>query len=218
MRVFSNLAISLDGKIADARTPKKALGTPLDRKTMDVIRLGADVVVVGAGTLRAHPQVAFARTGTKTGYRKPANAVVTASGDLDPSWPFWDAPDVVRFVFTTEKGYARAVEAARDRAFVVKAGAAGRVEPARILERLKASRLENVLVEGGGELMAEFCRDRLLQELYVTLTPWILGGRDNPTLVGGTGLESWLPLKLVKSKKVKEEIYLHYKVKGARRV
>jgi len=217
MRVFSNLAISLDGKIADARRPQGALGTPRDRRTMDVIRKQADVIVVGAHTVRAYPKVYFARTGVSKKYRKPANAVITASGDLDPSWPFWDASDVVRFVFTTEKGYAKALAATRDRAFVVKAGQ-DKVELRQVLTRLKASSLSNVLVEGGGELMAEFCRERLLQELFVTLTPWVLGGRQNPTLVGGEGLEKWMPLKLLASRKVKDEIYLHYRVKGAKRV
>lgn len=220
MRVFSNLAVSLDGKIADRHAPRKSLGTPLDRRTMDVVRKQADVIVMGAGTVRAFPKVAFARSGTKKGYRKPANAIITASGDLDPAWPFWSDPEVVRFVFCSDEGYARALKSAGDRAFVVRASSADktRVDLKLVLERLKASQLENVLVEGGGELVAEFLHAKLLQEMFITITPWILGGRENPTLAGGGGLAPWSGLKILKMKRVRDEVYLHARVKGARRV
>ena len=225
MKVFSNLAISLDGKIADARKPKSSLGTPLDRRTMDKIRGLCDVIVVGGNTLRAFPHTykigsASARDRPKSKskasakLRQPANAVVTASGDLDPKAPFWNDPEVVRFVFTTDKGFARASKAAAERAFVVSCGK-DRVEISTLLKRLKSSGLERVLVEGGGELVSEFVRAKALNELYVTLTPWILGNRSNPTLVGGDVMPEWSSLKLISARKIRDEIYLHYKVKGA---
>lgn len=215
--VFSNLAISLDGKIADRISPREPLGTPLDRATMQVIRRRADAVVFGAGTLRAWP--AGVRMKPMKGKRPKqlVNVVVTASGDLDPSWPFWQHDDLIRFVFTTNAGFERALKNAGDRAFVVAAGE-DRVDSKAILERLKASNLTQILVEGGGELMASFLEDKCLHELYVTLTPWLLGGRENPTLVGGLGLDPWVKLRLLKMKRVKDEIYFHWKVPGALRV
>jgi len=57
----------------------------------------------------------------------------------------------------------------------------------------------------------------LLKELYVTMTPRILGGRRNPSLVGGEDT-LWKNLELLKQRRVKNEIYLHYKVKGAKGV
>lgn len=214
MRVFSNLAISLDGKIADRREPSQALGTPLDRKTMDVIRRKADVVVFGAETLRASKRAVKIK-----GKSVPllVNAIITRSGRIDPSIPFWNDEDVVRFVFTTEAGFEAALSSARDRAFVICAGKK-EVDPRLVLERLKQSNLKNILVEGGGEIMALFLKGNYLQELYVTLTPWILGGRENPSLVGGPGLESWSRLLLHRMKRVKNEVYFHYKVRGAQHV
>jgi 5-amino-6-(5-phosphoribosylamino)uracil reductase len=218
VRVFSNLAVSLDGKIADRQQPRHALGTPLDRKTMGVIRAQSDVIVIGANTLRASPHTMRVPKGlAKRSGRQPANAVVSASGNLDPDWKFWQDPEVVRFVFTTERGWKQACEAAQERAFVVKAGQ-DQVEIPRLLERLKKSGLERVLVEGGGELVSRFLEARCLHEMYVTLTPWLLGGRENPSLVGGAGLSPWAGLKVLKSKRVGQEFYFHYKVKGARRV
>jgi len=207
LRVFSNLAISLDGKIASRREPARALGTVLDRKTMHILRAQAQAVIVGAGTMKAHP-LPLRIKGSK---QKLVNVVVTASGRLPADAPFWEAKDVTRFVFTTERGFEAALRASRDRAFVIPLGGA-KVDLAQALGRLQESGITQILVEGGGELMAAFLEAGLLDELYVTLTPWIVGGTANPTLVGGKGLPQWRGLRLNKSRRVKNELYLHYSV------
>ena len=217
MRIFSNLAISLDGKIADRCHPSQSLGSKEDKRRMNLIRDMADVVVFGASTLRSHPVTVRYKT-RKKALRPLVNAVISASGNLNSKWKFWDDDEVLRFVFTTEESEQRALENARDRAFVVTAGKS-KINASLVLQRLKESALNNVLVEGGGETMSLFLKDKLLQELYVTLTPWILGGRHNPTLVDGEeGLLSWIKLKKMRSEWKKEELFLHYKVPGARRV
>ena len=54
MFIFSNLATSLDGKIATSNRGHFPLGTPADRKQMQVLRKKADAIIQGAGTLRAY--------------------------------------------------------------------------------------------------------------------------------------------------------------------
>jgi 5-amino-6-(5-phosphoribosylamino)uracil reductase len=218
MRTFSNLAISLDGRIADHSQPAKALGTPLDRQTMQVIRKMADVILVGSNTLKAHPVTMKVR-GKKlsASSKQPANAIVSARADFDPKWDFWKDPEVVRLVFTTQESLPKAVELCADRALVFAVGHSGHIDVKKIFEKLKALHFKNVLVEGGGAFMASVMAEKLLQELYVTLTPWVLGGSPNPSLVMGEEA-LWQKLDLLKSKKIKNEVYLHYRVKGALRV
>ena len=55
MRVISNTAISLDGRIVTARYDHHALGTPLDRAYMSVLRARSDAVLVGGRTFRNWP-------------------------------------------------------------------------------------------------------------------------------------------------------------------
>ena len=211
MRVFSNLAISLDGRIADVAEPTRPFGTPYDRQMMQVIRQQADVVLVGANTLRVHPQC-YKIKKLKKNQRQLANGVITASGDIDPSLEFFNDPTVVRFVFTSEQGLKKAEAAANERAFVVACGQKS-VDPHLVLKRLKESGLTQVLVEGGGELMASFLKAQALSELYVTHTPFVLGGRSSPSLVGGeAALSPWTKLKILKLRRVKNELYAHYKV------
>lgn len=213
LKISSNLAISLDGKIADLSCPSQSLGTPLDRKTMDKIRRDHQVILLGANTLRV-----FSNPMCIKGLKKnhPANAIVTRTGDLPKDSEFWKQDHILRFVFTTKDGQKKALQAAQDRAFVVVCGE-NEVSPSEVVRHLARLGYQKILVEGGGELMASFLKAQWVQTLHVTLTPKILGGKSNPTLVGGLhSLTPWAKLKLLQNKKVKDEIYLKYKVLGAK--
>ncbi|MBP7843999.1 MAG: RibD family protein [Proteobacteria bacterium] len=214
MIVFSNLAISLDGKIADRSFPSRSLGTPYDRRMMQKIRNRADVVIIGSKTLETMKKPAK-KTKDKASFSELVNAVVTSSGKLPKNIPFWNDNTVIRYVFTTQKGYRNALDSCKDRAFVVIAGES-KVEIPKLLKVLAQCNLNKVLVEGGGDLMASFAEANSLNELYVTLTPWLIGGAANPTLIDGVGLKKWLPLRLKSLKRVGNELYFHYHVSGKR--
>lgn len=208
-RVYSNLACSLDGRIAQKDDPTRPLGTPYDRKMMQKIRQSSDVVLMGASTLRAHPHPIKVKNYKKTNI---VNAVITRNGDLDPNWDFWDDPEVIRFVFTTRGGFRKAAEACQDRAFVVEVGESS-ADPKKIVEALARAGLKKVLVEGGGEVIRLFIENNCLDEMYLTLTPWLLGASENPSLVAGPNtLSPWRKTQILSAKKVKNEIYLHLKV------
>ena len=82
-----------------------------------------------------------------------------------------------------------------------------------MIERLARSGIKNLLVEGGGKTLGAFIEANLLDEIYCTLCPWILGGGKNPSFVNISEIIPWKKLEIIDSKRVKNEIYLHYKVK-----
>ncbi|MFH1463794.1 MAG: dihydrofolate reductase family protein [Pseudomonadota bacterium] len=81
-----------------------------------------------------------------------------------------------------------------------------------VLERVHGVR--RLLVEGGGDLIAQLLAAGLLDELHVTLCPLLLGGRGAPSLVDGPGLAlAALPrLRLVSEERVGDELFLRYRV------
>ena len=89
-----------------------------------------------------------------------------------------------------------------------------RVDVTRLLHRLKDAGVERLLVEGGGETNWSFFEADAIDELYVTLAPCLLGGRDAPTLLEGEGrpLASRTNLRLLSCEQVGEELYLHWAV------
>ncbi len=205
--------MSLDGKIADARRPAQSLGTGADKALMRKIRAQADVVVMGADTLRVLGRPIIAKNKKK---RLLANAIVSQSGKIDPSMSFWKDPNVIRFLFSSEENYSTAVNSAQDRAFVVSIGKNGSLKASKLIETLQKAGFQNVLVEGGGKLVALFLEENLIDELYLTLTPWMIGGTTGPSLVTtADALSPWRKLKLLSQKKIGNEVFLHYRFLNA---
>jgi riboflavin biosynthesis pyrimidine reductase len=88
------------------------------------------------------------------------------------------------------------------------------VRPAAVLRELAARGMREVLVEGGGELHFAFAREHLVDDIYVTITPRLIGG-DAPSLLDGRGFlkKNHLELALVSQRRVGDELFLHYRVK-----
>lgn len=87
--VFINMATTMDGKIitGERDEPVMDLGSKADHATMRYLESCADAVMIGAGTLRATPNIRFDD--------RLLRIVVTRSGDLDQSHAFFKAPRVV---------------------------------------------------------------------------------------------------------------------------
>jgi 2,5-diamino-6-(ribosylamino)-4(3H)-pyrimidinone 5'-phosphate reductase len=219
--VCINMAMTADGKITSALREEPAFASRYDKKTMDRLRAEADAVLVGAGTLRADDPPLHVRDPEMKAHRrslgKPdrlVNVLVTASASVDPGIRFFAgrAPD--------ECIVATVVDAPADRLARLASVAevwtvgSGRVDLRELLKRLKARGVERLLVEGGGETNWGFVRDDLFDELYVTIAPALLGGRDAPTPCEGDGLAmaGQRRLRLVQADVKEGEIFCHYAV------
>lgn len=74
--------------------------------------------------------------------------------------------------------------------------------------------VKQLLVMGGGELVASLLADDLIDELYLTICPLLIGGKTAPTPVGGLGFTlPRTPRLSLKSSRVEgDEVFLHYLV------
>jgi riboflavin-specific deaminase-like protein len=212
MFVFSNLATSLDGKIATKSRELFHLGTPADRKQMQVLRKRADVVVMGGSTLRTFKRFC----GVQGRKKQPANAILSTNlQGISPDWPFFQSLEQQRILLITQplsparlKAFAQTSEIV-----LLKKPSASRPLASQILEALQKRGLAQVLVEGGGGLMWTFASENLIDEYHLTLTPRIIGGTGAPSLVEGSGFNpsEVLNLKLARCRRLGDELYLTYR-------
>jgi riboflavin biosynthesis pyrimidine reductase len=187
--VLANMVCGLDGSTAiDGRVG--ALSSPTDRQLFVDLRSVADIVLVGAETVRRErygpvvlsPDRRQARE-DRGRVRLPQLAVVSRSLSFDlEAKLFAPGPDARRpLIVTCSASPADARARIEEVADVIVAGT-DRVEPALALEALAAAGHEVVLCEGGPSLLGELLAEDLVDELCLTLAP-VVGGDPLPVAV-----------------------------------
>jgi len=208
VKVVSNTAVSLDGRINTRERRFTFFGSARDHARMSRLRAEADAVLVGGATFRNWPHAALPDAPDRPLLKaRPWNVVVSRSLDVPLAPSFLEEPGI-RPLFVT-------------RADAVKPGFAAPVEAwpgegdppvAWILERLAARGVEMLLVEAGGDLLFQFLAADAIDEMHVTLCPIVVGG-DAPTLADGVGFDrdDVRRLTLVSTEIEGDEVFLHYR-------
>ena len=187
--VLANMVCGLDGSTAiDGRVG--ALSGPVDRKLFVDLRSVADVVLVGAETVRRERYGPVRLSADRRAAREQAGrsplprlGIVSRSLDLDVEGSAFAAEDggAPPIVVTCEASPAdarRRLEAVTD---VVVAGT-DRVEPELALGALAGLGHRVVLCEGGPSLLGDLLAHEVVDELCLTLAP-VLGGDPLPVAV-----------------------------------
>ena len=184
--VMANMVAGLDGSAAvEGRVG--ALSSPTDKDLFRTLRALADVVLVGAGTVRAEGYGPVRLDDARRPARRragrrgvPALAVLSASLDLDWSSPAFAAGEgsTRPLVLTTAGSDPTRRAAAAVAADVVVVGDE-RVDLDAALAALRARGAGVVLTEGGPALLGQLVAAGLVDELCLTLAP-VLGGDPLP--------------------------------------
>jgi len=170
--------MSADGKIAGVERKQVRISSEEDMKRAKELRKRYDAILVGVGTILADdPHLTLKELDYDTNPirividphgRTPDNALVLderaptvmiTSADCEKEW---DCEETIRFE--------------------------GELRLSEILETLAEEiGIESVLVEGGGETIASFFREGLVDRYTVFIGGLIIGGRTAPTPAGGDG-------------------------------
>ncbi|WP_181763006.1 pyrimidine reductase family protein [Rhodococcus spelaei] len=177
-----NFVASIDGAVSTDGT-SGGLGTPADHRLFTILRELADVVLVGAGTVRAENYGGARTDPTQRARRRargqsdtPPIAVVTAGAHVDPSSRLLVDTDVAPLILTcTEAPAARKRALADAGARVLEIGH-GAVGTAAIVSTLGELGLHRVLCEGGPSLFGQLLADDAVDELCLTTSPMLVGG------------------------------------------
>ncbi|MFD5625067.1 MULTISPECIES: pyrimidine reductase family protein [unclassified Streptomyces] len=187
----ANMVSTLDGAAQhDGRS--RPISSDTDMRIFGVLRALADVVLVGAETVRqegyrpARAREAFAERRDAAGQGPaPAIAIVTASLELDFSLPLFVSPLVPTLVLTGAGAPPDRVAAAEKAGVrVVIAGEGTGVDPARAVRALGDLGMTRLLTEGGPRLLGQLVAAEVLDELCLALSPMLTVG-DAQRIAGG---------------------------------
>ncbi|MET9802426.1 pyrimidine reductase family protein [Streptomyces sp. NPDC006368] len=215
----ANMVSSLDGAAQhDGRS--EPISSATDMRIFGTLRALADVVIVGAETVRregyrpARAREAFAARRAAAGQGPaPAIAVVSASLELDFAAPLFTGPLVPTLLLTGAAAPAdrvRAAEAAG--AEVIVAGDGPGVEPVRALRALAARGLTRQLTEGGPRLLGQLVAAGALDELCLTVSPLLTAGNAQ-RIAGGPSLV--VPERFALASVLEEEGFLFTRYRRA---
>jgi 5-amino-6-(5-phosphoribosylamino)uracil reductase len=211
--------MSLDGKIASSARELPTFPSVEDRRRMDLIRATADAILIGGGTLRASDYPLRVRSPMLQQRRlargmtqQPLNILLSASLKVPGRGRFFSAPDVPRLVVTTRLAAKNRRERLARSAEVLAWGGR-RIALSRLMKELHERGIRTLLLEGGGNTNFEFFKQGLVDEIYLTLCPVIIGGKASPTPVDGKGFspKEFLRYLPVRFDRVGGEFFFRYR-------
>jgi riboflavin biosynthesis pyrimidine reductase len=195
--LYANFVQTVDGVVAIPALERSnaliAAGSEGDRFLMGLLRASADAVLIGSGTLAGSPRAlwraegafppgteAFARLRETLGTPPhPEVVVVTGSGAIDPAHPLLESGAVV---LTTELGAASLADRVPAATTVLPLGGAGDLDPRRIVKALRARGHRRILSEAGPHLFGSLVGAGLVDELFLTVSPLLVGRGPDPRL------------------------------------
>ena len=167
------LVVSLDGRLAPSSGGAAQLGGAGDRHVLEQALAWSDAVLFGAGTLRAHRCTCLIHDRELLAQRKqdgrplqPAAFVVSRHPDFCQDWPFFQQP-LERHLLTSDRMSAEGFCATY------------RLQPSwdSTLVELAAMGFHRLVLLGGAGLCGSLLEADQVDELQLTLSPRLLGGR-----------------------------------------
>jgi riboflavin-specific deaminase-like protein len=197
----ANFVVSLDGSVDVAGT-SAGLSSPADRQVFRTLRGLCDVVLVGAGTVRAERYRKVRLPPARQQWRAarglapvPRLAVVSGELGLDLDYPLFKDDGPPPLLITTSTAPASRRKAAARWAEVVVVAGDRRVDPPLVLDALVKRNFGHILCEGGPTLLASLLAAGLVDELCLSISP-LLAGPGGRRLLDGSPLAAPVGLEL----------------------
>ena len=193
--VFTNMAMSADGKIATANRAVHSFGSERDARHLYELRATADAIICGARTLEAEGAVlgtgseAFRRLRLKLGLAEHAlRVVVSGSASIRPDAAIFSRRFSPIIVLATRRAPKKRLATLERVADSVLLCGERDIDFHEALEELHREwNVRRLLCEGGGELNDALFRADLVDEIHLTICPRVFGGAVAPSIADGIG-------------------------------
>jgi len=223
--VAATFAMTIDGKITTKNFTPVDFTSREDKKHLLRQRSLGDAVLIGHSTLKhdnvrlglPNPELRDARIARgPTPY--PLRVVVSNEGRIDSRLKIFQSDISPIVIFSTVSMPPRYQKLLRQKATLHLSDARS-VDLAWMLEQLHSEyQIRSVACEGGATLFRALLEEDLVDQLNLTIAPYLFGGADAPTLTGLS--KDFFPrsvqCSLTEMRTIGEECFLTYRIRHRR--
>ena len=208
--VLFSAAITLDGKLA-TRTGDSTLSSKSDKNRVHKLRTKVDAILIGKNTAKIDDPLLSAHNAKK---KNPTRIILDSNATIpNNSRILRTSSKIPTIIVVSKKAQKKNLQ--RLEKFPVKIIVCGnhRINIKKLLGIIKKDGIKNILVEGGGTTNWAFVKENLVDEVIITITPYLVGGITATTLVDGEGfsiISKSIKLKLKNVRVMKNEVVLRY--------
>ena len=227
--VMATFAMTIDGKITSRTFSPVDFTSRTDKQHLVRQRSLGDAVLIGHSTLR-HDNVRLGIANAALRNERmdrgqqpyPLRVIVSNEGKIDASLnifhtdPAASAPIII---FSTTR-MPRKYRCGLMEHATLHLSAKAHVDLHEMLHRLKTEyRVKTVACEGGAALFRALLKDGLVDQLNLTIAPYLFGGKEAPTLTGLSKdfLAKSIQCALKDMRVVGDECFLTYRIRRLRR-
>lgn len=198
-------AMTLDGKIASVTGSSRWITNEASRRFVHRLRNVYDAILVGIGTVLKDDPLLNTRLDSAD-VRDPVRVIIDTNLDLPLKSRIVKTACQQRTIvfYSDNNSYAKKKQLKDAGLELIQVDSdSGLIVMEDVFKILGKMEICSVLVEGGGEINAYLIENALADKVYWFIAPRIIGGRQAPSPVGGTGIE--LMQNAVKLKSVEIE-------------
>jgi riboflavin-specific deaminase-like protein len=223
--VAATFAMTVDGKITTRNFSPVDFTSREDKAHLIRQRALGDAVLIGHTTLKRDnvrlglPLKQLRETRLARGQRPyPLRVIVSNAGRIDPALNIFQTDFSPIVIFSTTRMPRKYQLALREKATLHLSDARS-VDLEWMLHQLwQDYRIRTIAYEGGPSLFRALLEEGLVDQLNLTIAPYLFGGRDAPTLTGLSKefLPASVQCSLVEMRTVGDECFVTYRIKRRR--
>lgn len=213
--IILSSAMTIDGKIA-SKTGDPDLSDTEDWREVHKLRTQVDGIMVGKGTILKDNPKLHIKFHDHQGYLR----IVVDSNltiPIDSNVISFQPETYPTIICTTENVPNNKIKRYEEKNVkIIQAGKGDHVDLIKLMPFLKGLELNSILLEGGGTLNWSFIENDLIDEIRLTVAPWIIGGKDATSLVEGIGFSKMIEapkFELLEARTRNNYVILRYKRK-----
>lgn len=210
--IILSAAMTIDGKIA-SKDGDPDISDEHDWKEVHKLRTEVDAILVGKGTIMKDNPKLHIKYHDHNGYYRII---------IDSHLSIPIKSNVIEFnpklyptiICTTEKVSNEKVRLFELKGIkILKSGEGPTVDVVNLMPKLYNIGIKSILLEGGGTLNWTFIKYDLVDEIRLTIAPWIVGGKNATSLVEGEGFSKMIEstkFSLIKVKERNDYVVIQY--------